>query len=346
MSTYRGMSASPRGSGVAMPYGAAGSSSSPSLAQHHHHGSADDSARVVSVNVGGQRFATQLGTLRVHRSSVLAALFTPPYAIHQDPTDGSFFLDRNGEVFGLVLDYLRTGTLVVPRDPVLYAILRREVSFYGLPIAAQLPPSQPLSWEPAPVRYKHARVTLDEVEKTVEWEEGALPADLHTRQIFEIVSFFTHRGYKVASEYTSRGSRGFASIWLVKKERYPGADVAPEVSAADPPYAQARRLDIQPAAYAAPPPPAHASVGLSGGGGRPAVLAGGEPLRSTSAAPTPPAGPGGPSPGQPSLEGTTSGGATSFGAKLPLKIPMKAMSQPPPPAAAPTFSQAPSGGPW
>jgi hypothetical protein len=213
----------------------------------------EDATRVVTVNVGGQRFTTQLGTLRTHRSSVLAALFTPPYALHQDPADGSFFLDRNGEVFGLIVDYLRTGALVVPRDPVLYAVLRREVGFYGLPIAAQLPPSQPLSWEPAPVRYRHARVTIDEVEKTVEWEEGALPADLHTRQTFEIVNFFAARGYQVASEYTSRGSRGYASIWLTKRENYPGADVGIEVSAADVPYAAKRRMDLEPGPYAGPP---------------------------------------------------------------------------------------------
>jgi hypothetical protein len=219
--------------------------------QHGYGEFVDDSTHVVTVNVGGQRFATQLGTLRTHRGSVLSTLFTPPYPLHRDPSDGSFFLDRNGEVFGLIIDYLRTGSLVVPRDPVLYAILRREVVFYALPISAQLPPSQPLSWESAPVRYKHARVTLDEVEKTVEWEEGPLPADLHTRQIFEIVLFFTSRGYKVASEYTSRGSRGFVSVWLTKKETYPGADVAVEVTNDDPPYAQKRRTDVTTQPYAA-----------------------------------------------------------------------------------------------
>lgn len=195
-----------------------------------------DEQSVVYLNVGGQKFTTQLGTLRTHRTSALFMLFSPPYPLHQDPKDGSFFIDRNGEVFGLILDYLRTGTLVVPRDPTLYAVLRREVMFYGLPIALQLPPSQPLSWEAAPMRYKHVRIILDEVEKSIEWEEGALPDDLHTRQLFEIVEFFAGRGYQMVSEYTSRGTRGFSSIWMVKRETYPGADIGVEVTSKDPAY--------------------------------------------------------------------------------------------------------------
>jgi len=189
-----------------------------------------DDGTVVKVNVGGTIYMTQLGTLRAHPGSILATMFTPPYGVHQDARDGSFFLDRNGSCFGAILDYLRTGTLVVPRDPTEYVVLRREVHFYGLPIAVKLPQAQPLAWEAAPVRYRHARVVFEEIEKTIEWEEGALPLDLHRKTMFEIVTFFTGRGYKVVSEYTSRGTKGYVSLWLAKKETYPGADVAVEVS--------------------------------------------------------------------------------------------------------------------
>jgi hypothetical protein len=48
--------------------------------------------------------------------------------------------------------------------------------------------------------------------------------------VFEIVRFFGERGYRVASEYTSRGTKGLMSLWMVKKEACPGADVPLEVT--------------------------------------------------------------------------------------------------------------------
>jgi hypothetical protein len=189
----------------------------------------DDSNTIINLNVGGTHFTTVLATLRTHPDSALCSMFTQPIAALRDSKDGSYFVDRNPAVFGLILDYLRTGTLVVPRDPLLYTILRREVGFYGLPVAAQLPQIQPTLWEAAPVRYKHARIQLDELEKIVEWDEGALPENFNSRTIAEIVNFFSSKGYKVASEYASRGSKGFVSIWMTRKELFPGADVPIEV---------------------------------------------------------------------------------------------------------------------
>ena len=193
---------------------------------------------IVRLNVGGTVFATTLGTLRTYKGSIMCQLFTPPYALHNETgQDGiiSFFLDRNGDVFSIILDYLRTGTLTVPRDPVAYLVLRREVFFYGLPISSQLPAVQPLMWEAMPIRYKHARILVDEIEKSVTWEEGPLPNDIYRRTVPELVSFFAARGYKIVSEYTNRGSKGLTSIWMSKKERYPGADVGTEIHDSGPP---------------------------------------------------------------------------------------------------------------
>ena len=192
--------------------------------------SADIPDDAVTVNVGGKFFSTTLRTLTAHPGSILHNMFSAPMAAHRDVRDNTYFLDRNGDVFGLILDYLRCGVLVVPRDPVEYAVLRREVSYYGLPIAAQLPPQRPLGWEAQPVRYLHARIVVEEVERVVEWEEGALPADLHQRTILEIVRWFGERGYKVATEYTSRNTRGMLSLWMVREEKNPGAAVPLEVT--------------------------------------------------------------------------------------------------------------------
>ena len=189
----------------------------------------DDSNTIVNLNVGGVHFTTVLATLRVHPESALCSMFTNPIAALKDSKDGSYFIDRNPTVFGFILDYLRTGTLIVPREPTLYTLLRREVGFYGLPVASQLPQVQPTLWESAPCRYKHARIQLDELEKIIEWDEGALPENLSSKTIAEIVNFFSSKGYKVASEYASRGSKGFVSIWMTRKELFPGADVPIEL---------------------------------------------------------------------------------------------------------------------
>lgn len=194
------------------------------------HITADIPDDAVTVNVGGKFFSTTITTLTAHQGSILHNMFASPMAAHRDVRDGTFFIDRNGDVFGLILDYLRTGILVVPRDPVDYAILRREVQYYGLPIAQQLPQQRPLGWEAQPVRYLHARIVVEEVERIVEWEEGILPADLHQRTILEIIRWFGERGYKVATEYTSRNTKGMMSIWMVREEKNPGAAVPLEVT--------------------------------------------------------------------------------------------------------------------
>jgi BTB/POZ domain-containing adapter for CUL3-mediated RhoA degradation protein len=184
----------------------------------------------VTLNVGGKFFSTTLRTLCSHPDSTLAQMFSSPMAVHRDLRDQTLFIDRNGDVFGLILDYLRTGVLVVPRDPVEYAILRREISYYGLPVAAQLPQQRPLGWEAQPVRFLHARIVVEEVERIVEWEEGALPSDLHTRTILEIVRWFGERGYRVTTDYTSRNTKGMMSIWMVREEKNPGAAVPLEMT--------------------------------------------------------------------------------------------------------------------
>lgn len=193
--------------------------------------SVDDPNNIVYLNVGGVRYSTFLGTLRRHPESILAGLFRHPISLPRDSRDpnSAFFLDRNGTVFGVILDYLRCGTLMVPRDPVQYCALRREVAFFGLPISSQLPSIQPTLWESAPKRFKHARIVVDEIEKIIEWEEGPFPQDLYTKTVEEIVKFFGSRGYHIASEYASRGTHGLTSLWMSKEELFPGADVPVEI---------------------------------------------------------------------------------------------------------------------
>ena len=62
---------------------------------------------IVEVDVGGTHlFKVQRDTLCKVQNSKLAQLFFNKQLLFQT-TDGRVFIDRNGEIFSLVLDYLR-----------------------------------------------------------------------------------------------------------------------------------------------------------------------------------------------------------------------------------------------
>ena len=95
-----------------------------------------DDAKPIEINVGGRIFATTVGTLRFERESMLARLFDPDRGFAPLRTDsaGRPFLDRDGELFAIVLNYLRRGGSLVgaPRDAATLGALRADASFLGL----------------------------------------------------------------------------------------------------------------------------------------------------------------------------------------------------------------------
>jgi hypothetical protein len=63
---------------------------------------------VVKLNVGGARFETTLAVLTKVEDSILGRMFGRCDAMLQaDPEDGSIFIDRDGDVFGMLLDFLQ-----------------------------------------------------------------------------------------------------------------------------------------------------------------------------------------------------------------------------------------------
>jgi hypothetical protein len=90
----------------------------------------DDS--VVDLNVGGALYSTTRTTLLRH-DSMLTAMFSGRHELKRR-ADGRIFIDRDGELFKYVLQYLRDGDLDVenlnqgPRKR-----LKREAAFYCLP---------------------------------------------------------------------------------------------------------------------------------------------------------------------------------------------------------------------
>ena len=58
------------------------------------------------MNVGGRKFTTSLTTLRSEQGSVLEKMFSGEFELIKEK-DGSVFIDRSGEHFNFILDYLR-----------------------------------------------------------------------------------------------------------------------------------------------------------------------------------------------------------------------------------------------
>merc|ERR1712142_440543 len=68
---------------------------------------------IVELNVGGRLYTTSLSALTRYSDSLLSELFNDRQKLVRDG-QGRFFIDRNGDLFGRILDYIRTGTLLLP----------------------------------------------------------------------------------------------------------------------------------------------------------------------------------------------------------------------------------------
>ena len=67
---------------------------------------------MIELNVGGWYFTTSVQTLRSKPGSMLDAMLSGRYSSGKD-ADGRVFIDRDGECFGHVLEYLRDGVVCV-----------------------------------------------------------------------------------------------------------------------------------------------------------------------------------------------------------------------------------------
>lgn len=104
-------------------------------------------AQIVRLNIGGTKYLTSMATLSARGSNFFVALVendkSGRCAWHLcafsratrivSPKDekGFYFVDRNGRIFELILDYLRNGKLVVPPSTPLASVLL-EMDYYGI----------------------------------------------------------------------------------------------------------------------------------------------------------------------------------------------------------------------
>ena len=75
-------------------------------------------SQVIDLNVGGTHYSTSRSTLTKYPDSMLGVMFSGRHDIGaMKCSDGSFFIDRDGPRFGIILDYLRDGETVVKSIP-------------------------------------------------------------------------------------------------------------------------------------------------------------------------------------------------------------------------------------
>lgn len=87
--------------------------------------------RIIAFNVGGTKHLTSLSTLQQVPGNLLLAMVTGrvPVATYE----GAIFIDRDGELFRWILDYLRNVTNWSLPNSVPVEALQREADFYLLP---------------------------------------------------------------------------------------------------------------------------------------------------------------------------------------------------------------------
>eukprot|EP01087_Luapelamoeba_hula_P000913 TRINITY_DN10680_c0_g1_i2.p1 TRINITY_DN10680_c0_g1~~TRINITY_DN10680_c0_g1_i2.p1 ORF type:complete len:469 (-),score=56.80 TRINITY_DN10680_c0_g1_i2:127-1533(-) len=92
----------------------------------------------IKLNVGGIKFVTSLDTLQIYTDSMLGNMFSGKFKLDTDDK-GYYFIDRDGTHFRYILNFLRTGSLVVPEDPMVVKELKIEAEFYQIrPLIAAL----------------------------------------------------------------------------------------------------------------------------------------------------------------------------------------------------------------
>jgi hypothetical protein len=89
------------------------------------------SGELIQLNVGGQIYTTTKATLERHPNTMLGAMFngSMPTAVDDN---GHYFIDRDGALFGYVLNFLRSSKLAVPEDFKQWEQLALEADFYQI----------------------------------------------------------------------------------------------------------------------------------------------------------------------------------------------------------------------
>ena len=86
---------------------------------------------IVRLNVGGTKYITTKSTLRKYPQSMLGTMFMGNVPLSTDK-DGYYFIDRCGHIFQYILQFLRCGKLVLPKNFNELQLLETEADFFQI----------------------------------------------------------------------------------------------------------------------------------------------------------------------------------------------------------------------
>ena len=86
--------------------------------------------QIQKINVGGQIFTTTKQTLSP--ISIALAWDLPGFVKPMTDGDGNIFIDRDGEMFGYILNFCRHQKLILPEDFSRFELLEKEAEYYRL----------------------------------------------------------------------------------------------------------------------------------------------------------------------------------------------------------------------
>merc|ERR1711997_326527 len=86
----------------------------------------------VHIDVGGKIYTSSLDTLTKFPESKLSKMFTGSIPIVLDTLKQHYFIDRDGEMFKHILNYMRTGRSILPDNFGHLELLLEEARYYEL----------------------------------------------------------------------------------------------------------------------------------------------------------------------------------------------------------------------
>jgi len=93
----------------------------------------DENNERVILNVGGRRFETYTQTLTRFPDSLVGVMFAERNKNLRKPDkNGEYFFDRSYEAFEVILNYFRTGDLIIPPH-IPRRVIRQELDFWQIP---------------------------------------------------------------------------------------------------------------------------------------------------------------------------------------------------------------------
>eukprot|EP00128_Syssomonas_multiformis_P004454 Colp12_sorted_trinity150504_noHs@3788 len=92
----------------------------------------DDS--ILRLNVGGKRYEAYASTFTSKPNTLLGTMFAERnISLNRTNHEGEYFFDRNGDVFGIILDWYRTGFVFDIPSHIPKGLIENELDFFQIP---------------------------------------------------------------------------------------------------------------------------------------------------------------------------------------------------------------------